>query len=148
MQDQLFILLNVFIALILSGAIGYEREIANKPAGFRTNMMVGGVACLLFSLGEIIVERYSLPYYHDFMRMDLIRIVEAVVVGISFIGAGTILKSHDSEKIFFLTTAATILFSATVGIAIALDLYVLGVGITLIVLLINTFIRHMDKNLK
>lgn len=148
MQDQLFILLNVFIALILAGAIGYEREIANKPAGFRTNMMVGGVACLLFSLGEIIIERYSASFYHDFMRMDLIRIVEAVVVGISFIGAGTILKSPDSEKIFYLTTAATILFSATVGITIALNMYVLGVGITLIVLIINTIIRHMDKQLK
>lgn len=146
-DHQLYILLNVLISVMLSGVIGYEREVANKPAGFRTHMIVGGVSCLLFSLGILIINRFNVDYYDDFLRMDLIRVIEAIVVGISFIGAGTILKSRDEEKIYYLTTAATILFSATIGIAIALEQYVLAVGVTLLVLLINTIIRRLDKRL-
>lgn len=144
---QLFVLFKVVITLVLAGAIGYEREIANKPAGFRTHMIIGGVSCLLVSLGMMIIEMFSMDRYKGYIRMDIIRVIEAVIVGISFIGAGTILKSRGEEKIYYLTTAATILFSATIGVAIALEQYILGIGITFIVLLINTIIRRLDKSL-
>ena len=144
-SSQLFILLDVVIAMVLAGVIGYERGIKDKPAGFRTHMIVGGASCLLFSLGLVVIDLLNSGAYGDFLRIDLIRVIEAIVVGISFIGAGTILKSNEDEKIYYLTTAATILFSTAIGIAVALEQYVLAVGVTLLILLINTGLRVIDK---
>lgn len=145
--SQLYILLDVAIAMGLSGLIGFEREISSKPAGFRTNMIVGGAACLLLSLGLFIVEFLFDKNYGEFLQLDPLRIIEAIVVGISFIGAGTILKSSENEKVNFLTTAATILFSASVGICVALDLYMIGIGATLLILLVNTVMKKVDSKI-
>lgn len=143
--NQLYILLDVAIAMVLSGIVGFEREVSNKPAGFRTNMIVGGASCLLFSLGLFIVDFLHKANYGELLRIDPLRVIEAIVVGVSFIGAGTILKSSNGEKINYLTTAATVLFSAAIGISISLQQYILGVGATAIILLVNTVIRKVDK---
>lgn len=143
-KAQLFVLLDVLIAFILTGLIGYERELANKPAGFRTNMIIGGAAALLVSLGKIMVLYYENENLTR-LNVDPVRIIEAIIVGISFIGAGTILKSESEEKVQYLTTAATILFSAGIGISVALKSYFLAVGLTLLILIINYFVR---KNIK
>ena len=138
-KPQLFVLLDVLIAFILAGAIGYERERANKPAGLKTNMIIGGAAALLVSLGRIMVAYYEAE---DLTRLnvDPVRIIEAIIVGISFIGGGTILKSENDEKVYFLTTAATILFSAGVGVSVALKNYILAVGLTILIISVNNII--------
>lgn len=144
---QLYILLDVAIAMFLSGIVGFEREVSNKPAGFRTNMIVGGASCLLFSLGLFIVDFLHKENYGELLQLDPLRVIEAIVVGVSFIGAGTILKSSDGDKVNYLTTAATVLFSAAIGIAIALQQYIIGAGATSLILLVNTLIRKLDKKI-
>lgn len=136
-ENQLFLLLKVFIAVLLAGAVGLERELSDKPAGLRTNMIIGGAACLLVLLGELLAEAYYGWLNENILRIDPLRMIEAIIVGISFIGGGTILKVEQEEKVRYLTSAASILFSGAIGIAVALGQYVLAVGATVMILFIN-----------
>jgi putative Mg2+ transporter-C (MgtC) family protein len=142
---ELLILLNVGIAAVLTGLIGLEREVKDKPAGFRTNMIVGGSSALLLSLGQILVEHYVQSGMENIIQPDPTRILEAIILGISFIGAGTILKASDENKVYNLTTAATVLFSAGIGIAVALEQYVLAITATLLILVINRVAKIIYK---
>jgi putative Mg2+ transporter-C (MgtC) family protein len=66
-------------------------------------------------------------------------------LGISFIGAGTILKASEESKVYYLTTAATVLFSAGIGIAVALEQYVLSITATVLLLIINRVAKTINK---
>ena len=144
MNKELIILLHVVLASFLAGLIGLERESYRKPAGLRTNMIVGGAAALLVSLVEIIVGFFNDNGLSEFIRADPIRIIQAIVVGISFIGAGTVLQIEKEYKIKFLTTAATILFSTGIGIAVALHQYILSAGVSIFILIVNLFIGKIE----
>jgi putative Mg2+ transporter-C (MgtC) family protein len=145
---ELWILLDILIASILTGIIGLERERSNKPAGFRTNMIVGVASALLVSVSQVLLDSYAESEHKEFVEADPIRVVHAIVVGVSFIGAGTILKSAGEERVQYLTSAATILLSAGVGITVALQQYILAVGLTLLVYIINKGIRGFEKYYK
>jgi putative Mg2+ transporter-C (MgtC) family protein len=147
MKEQLIILFHVVLAAFLAGVIGLERESYQKPAGLRTNMIVGGAVALLVSLGEVIVIYFQGLGLSDLIRTDPTRIIQAIVVGVSFIGAGTVLQIQQEYKIKFLTTAATILFSTGIGIAVALHQYILAVGVSVFILIINWVIRFIEVRL-
>jgi putative Mg2+ transporter-C (MgtC) family protein len=144
MKEELTILIHVIIAAFLSGIIGFEREKSNKPAGIRTNMLVGGAVALLVALGKIIVIEFSQSELSEFVNVDPTRIIQAIIVGISFIGAGMVLQIEVEHKIKYLTTAATILFSTGIGISVALHQYVLSIGITLFILFINFILAWLS----
>ncbi|HBX67464.1 MAG: magnesium transporter [Balneola sp.] len=129
--------MDVGIALILGGILGFEREWKRKPAGLKTNMIISGSAALLVSLGRVVIEDFSQIIETQGMGVDPIRMVHAVIVGVSFIGAGTILKSSSETVVRYLTTAATILMAAGVGVSIALKQYWLGVGVTFLLVVVN-----------
>jgi putative Mg2+ transporter-C (MgtC) family protein len=137
-QDTLWVdmqlLLRLVLALALGAAVGWEREESGKAAGLRTHMLVCMGAALFVMLGDLVVKRSS--GLGDSIRTDPIRIIEAVVAGISFLGAGTIFVSRGRNQVRGLTTAAAIWTTAGVGIAIGLERYVLAVGATLLVLLV------------
>lgn len=142
-QTQLRILLDLAIACALGGLLGFEREEKDKPAGLRTNMLIAGGSALLLLLAQEVAAQMSISLSDESLGIDPTRIIHAIIVGVSFIGAGTIVKSPKEESIRYLTTAATILFSAGVGIAVGLRLYVVGVGVTIIGLLINFVISKI-----
>lgn len=144
---QLWILLDVLIAVVLGGILGYERESKDKPAGFRTNMLIAGASALLLSLGKIVVNEMEVSISDTALGVDPTRIIHAIIVGVSFIGAGTILKSRDEHTIHYLTTAATILLSSSVGMAVALKQYVVAAGITLLGVVINAVVRSVGKKI-
>jgi putative Mg2+ transporter-C (MgtC) family protein len=148
MKAELTILLHVVIAAVLSGLIGVEREFVDKPAGLRTNMLVGGAVALLVTLGEIIVVRFNEIGLSEVTSTDPIRVIQAIIVGISFIGAGMVLQITHEYKIKYLTTAATILFSTGIGISVALRQYVLAVGVTVFILFINYLLGFISRQLK
>ena len=148
MRSELTILLHVVIASVLSGLIGIEREKVDKPAGVRTNMLVGGAVALLVALGEIIVIHFHEIGLSEFISADPTRIIQAIIVGISFIGAGMVLQIANEYKIKYLTTAATILFSTGIGISVALRQYLLAVGVTVFILFINYFMGLLTKLVK
>ncbi len=148
MKAELGILLHVVIASVLAGLIGIEREWEDKPAGVRTHMLVGGSVALLVALGEIIVQRFYDIGLTQFITTDPTRVIQAIIVGISFIGAGLVLQIEKEHKIKFLTTSATILFASGIGIAVALDQYYLAVGATLFILFINYLMGKITSSLK
>jgi len=111
------------VAAIVAGAvIGVERELHDKPAGFRTNILICFGAALFTVMSITMVgEAYS----------DRARIAAQVVTGVGFLGAGTIV--HFKGNVLGLTTAATIWADASVGIAFGAGEYVLGIAGTILV---------------
>ena len=134
---EVSILIRLVVAVVLGGVIGWEREAAGKAAGVRTHMLVALGAALFVALGDAVLERFALQRLSGAdIRSDPLRIVEAVVAGVSFLGAGTIFVSHGRERVEGLTTAAAIWATAAVGIATGLERFALAVGATVLVFLI------------
>jgi putative Mg2+ transporter-C (MgtC) family protein len=127
---QLQILAYVALAMVLGGVLGVDREIAHRPAGLHTHMMVSGAAALLVALGELIVKNFEAEQGHTLIQTDPLRVIEAVITGVSFLGAGTILRNSSTHEVQGLTTAASPLLAAAVGITVALSQCILAIGIT------------------
>lgn len=137
-QAQLEVVAGVAFAMLLGGLIGFERELKNRPAGFRTHMLVAGAAALLVGMAPLMLAPYS-GATGTILRIDPLRLVEAVVAGVGFIGAGTILGQRHGRQVTGLTTAASLLMVAIIGIAAGLHQYVLApaaTGLTLLVLFV------------
>jgi len=132
---QLQILARVALSMLLGAAIGFEREIENKPAGLRTHILVGGAATLFVALVDVVVGHFGAELGGGLVQSDPVRIIEAVVTGVSFLGAGTIVLRRAEERVEGLTTAASILFIAAVGVCVALSQFVLALGATVLVLI-------------
>ena len=143
---QLEIVGEVALAMLLGGVIGFEREVADKPAGFRTQMLVAGAACLLVGLADAMLLRF-LGEGKTSVTGDPIRIVEAIVAGVSFLGAGTIFRKDASEQVQGLTTAASILLCAAIGISIALRQFVLAIGATILALIVLRGLTGIEKRM-
>jgi putative Mg2+ transporter-C (MgtC) family protein len=131
-------------AMLLGGLIGLEREIADKPAGFRTHMLVAGAAALLVALGDAMVRHWGARGPVAAISADPTRVVQAIVTGISFLGAGTIILRSKTEQVEGLTTAASILLSSAIGIAVALRQYVVAVGVTALALVVLAGLRTVE----
>lgn len=142
MALELGILLRLLVAIVLSGVLGWERERAGKSAGIRTHMLVGFSAALFVVLGELFILRFQ---GNELLRYDPIRIVEAVVTGISFLGAGTIFVAREKEgKVQGLTTAASILATSAVGLIVGLERYFLATGATLLIFVVLHSIEFFE----
>ena len=131
---QVKILVSVAVAMILGAVIGLEREAKGKPAGLRTHMLVAGAAALLVALSDVAIKRFNVDVGTGLVRSDPIRIIQAVITGISFLGAGTILRHSGSDHVEGLTTAASLLFVAALGVCVALSQVLLAIGVTALVL--------------
>jgi len=131
------------LATLLGGAIGMEREVAGKPAGLRTNMLICIGAALFTHLSIHIAEigftADGRPYG------DTTRITAQIVSGIGFLGAGAILHAHGA--VVGLTTAATIWVVAAVGAAVGAGAYVEGVGTTVLIILVLVGLRPLESRL-
>lgn len=138
----------VLFAMILGGVMGLERELAEKPAGLRTHMLVAGAASLLVVLGDIMITTYGDSPFAQVIQADPIRIIEAIITGISFLGAGTIIFRNRDETVEGLTTAASILFAASLGIAVALHRYILAGVLTVIAIVILFGLGYIEQFIK
>jgi putative Mg2+ transporter-C (MgtC) family protein len=134
MELEWDILKRAVIAILLSGILGWEREAAGKSAGVRTHMLMGLAAALFVAIGELMIQRFQ----HDDTRLryDPVRVLEAVVTGVSFLGAGTIFLSQGKDRVKGLTTAASILVTSAVGMMVGLRFYFLACGITLLIFVV------------
>ncbi len=121
--DELDLVLRLVIAAIMGGLIGYERQRAEKPAGFRTHLLV--------CVGSALFTIVSLNGFG--MLSDPARVAAGVVVGIGFLGAGTILRG--GKGITGLTTAATIWAVAAIGVAVGTGLYLPAITTAVIILI-------------
>ena len=141
-------LVSILVAMLLGGLVGLEREIAGKPAGLRTNMLVSGSAAFIVKLSDLLVERFVADVGQTaLVRVDSLRVIEAVVTGVSFIGAGTIIRRSEDLEVEGLTTAATLLFTAALGMAVALGAPWLALGAALAVVLTLRVVAMVEKRI-
>jgi putative Mg2+ transporter-C (MgtC) family protein len=142
---ELKVLVDVALAMLLGAFIGLEREFKDKPAGLRTHILVAGASALLVALGDIIATQF----YHDLgqqvVQADPTRIMEAVIIGVSFVGAGTIIRSRSGERVEGLTTAASLLVAAGVGVCVVLSQIILAVGVTVLVLVTLRGLGYIEQ---
>ncbi len=106
----------IFISLVLGAIVGWEREEHGKPAGLRTLTLVCVGSTLFMVLAMQLTTVPDVP-----PTSDPIRIVAAIIQGIGFLGAGTVIRTGD--QVVGLTTAAALWTITAIGIAVALGLY-------------------------
>jgi putative Mg2+ transporter-C (MgtC) family protein len=140
---RLGVLFKLLLATVLGGAIGLERELAGKPAGLRTNILIciGAVLFMLLSIdvAEIGFSADGHPYG------DTTRIAAQIVSGIGFLGAGAIL--HSEGAVVGLTSAATVWVVAAIGAAIGAGSYVVAIGSTALIVLVLVGLRPVEARL-
>lgn len=147
-MEYIDIFIRILSALLLGFAIGLEREMTNKYAGLRTNILVCLGACIF-----TIISIYGFPTFADGDNVivsqatgvrDTARIAAQVVTGIGFIGAGTVFRHGVS--IFGLTTAATLWIAASIGMACGSGLYFVAILGTVLSILTLVSVRVFERN--
>ncbi|MHA6253378.1 MgtC/SapB family protein [Oceanobacillus sp. CAU 1775] len=135
------ILIRLFVILILSGIIGFEREWNHHSAGFRTHILVGLGACLM-----MLMSLYGFTDFidaHDNVRFDPARIPSYVISGIGFLGAGTIIVYGGTIR--GLTTAASIWAVAGIGLVVGVGMYGPAVVTTILILVSLVLLNGFEK---
>jgi putative Mg2+ transporter-C (MgtC) family protein len=143
--QQFSVLLTTAYAMVLGGLIGWERELKDRPAGFRTHMLVAGAAAMLVGLGDLLAVHFSAEDYRELVRVDPIRLIEAVVAAVGFLGAGAIFRRSGGNSVSGLTTAASLLMVAAIGIAAGLRVHVLAFGATLLTLAVLLVLKWVER---
>jgi putative Mg2+ transporter-C (MgtC) family protein len=126
-------LLRLTLAALLGGLLGIEREQKGKAAGVRTHMLVAMGAALFVLLSQ----QAGMP------SSDMSRVIQGIIAGIGFLGAGTILKSDNDERVRGLTTAAGIWLTAAIGVAAGMGRESTAVLSTLLALAIFTLMPRL-----
>src|SRR5437763_9715667 len=134
---DLSVALKLFLAAVLGGLIGLEREMRDKPAGLRTNIMICVGSTLFMSLSTQVAK---------VLGGDPTRIAAQIISGIGFLGAGAVLHSHGFA--LGLTTAATIWVVAGVGMAIGAGFYTTALLTTAISIGTLTFMSYLEQRLQ
>ena len=132
--------MKMVVAVIAGGAIGFERQIAGKPAGLRTNILICVGSALLMDLSVHIGAVWG-----NGMVGDPARLAAQVVTGIGFIGAGTIMQARGT--ITGLTSAATLWVVAAIGLAAGAGFFVEALGVTLTVMAVLAGLGRLEHGL-
>ena len=125
--------LRLLLAAVLGGAIGYEREKKERSAGLKTHILVS-VGSALFVMA---------PLYAGVSQADNTRVVQGVVSGIGFLGAGAILKLQRDMRVEGLTTAASIWLTSAIGVAAGLGNALLAIIATGVALFVTAVIPRL-----
>jgi putative Mg2+ transporter-C (MgtC) family protein len=141
-QEEIVITVRVIAALLIGGAIGFERTFHGRPAGFRTHSLVC-VASALLMLVTVYQSHWMTEAPLDTIRLDPTRMAQGIMTGIGFLGAGVIFK--EGLTVRGLTTAASIWITAAIGILVGIGFYfaaALGAVATLAVLALFRLIEQ------
>lgn len=141
------VVIRLILAIIVGGLIGYEREYKNRPAGFRTHILVciGAAVTSMIQLyaiqetSNIILQH---PQLASALKADIGRLGAQVITGVGFLGAGTIM--HEKGSVKGLTTAASIWVVACIGLAVGLGYYVLSVSATIGVFIVLVSLKQFE----
>ena len=147
------IILRIVMAIIIGGVTGYERGHQNRPAGFRTHILVclgAAIVSMIQDQLRVNILKYTIlyPEVAQVLKTDLGRIGAQVVSGIGFLGAGTIMR--DKGIIGGLTTAASIWATGCLGLSIGWGFYYLaipaGIGIIIVLVTLKKLERYWIEN--
>jgi putative Mg2+ transporter-C (MgtC) family protein len=136
-------ILRLCCALAAGGMIGWERELQEKPAGLRTNMLVALGAAVVVLAG-LQLAKTGIAGENEAAAAS--RIIQGVVGGIGFLGAGTILQSRHS--IHGLTTASALWLSAALGVASGLGLYKLTITAAVLGIVVLTVFALVEQQIR
>ena len=143
MQHMLTVLgqniwIRLALGLVMGGWIGFEREMHGRPAGFRTHILVCLGAAILMISTELLI-----PLKLSEMRYQVLgRIIAGIITGIGFLGAGVILRVGDTVR--GLTTAASIWFTAALGVVIGEGHILLAFVGTVLILIVLSIFNKLD----
>jgi len=131
-SDEAFrVLIRLVAAMILGGIVGVQRESTRKPAGLRTHVLV-----------SVATAAFIIACSASGMSTDgLSRVIQGIVTGIGFIGAGTILKLSQEHAIKGLTTAASVWMTAAIGVIVGLGSLGIALMVTVLALIILSLAR-------
>ncbi|HZQ08486.1 MAG TPA: MgtC/SapB family protein [Anaerolineae bacterium] len=119
--------LNLLLAAVYGGLIGFEREVHKRPAGLRTHILI--------CVGAALFGMIATSYFSG--QAEISRMWQNILTGVGFLAAGAVLK--DEKSVHGLTTAAGIWVVAAIGLALAAQLYLLAT-IAEVILLITLFV--------
>ena len=141
--------MRLLLAVIISGFIGYERELNNRAAGFRTHILVcvgAAVTSLIqvYTFEQVQATILSDPRFQGAISADMLRLGAQVISGVGFLGVGTII--HEKGSVKGLTTAAALWTTACMGLAIGIGFYSTAI-VGCILISFVTFALHRIDNI-
>jgi len=129
--------LRLFVALLLGGLLGIERQFHGRWAGIRTHMMVA-LGAAIFTIAALTTAPND--------THDVTRVIQGIAAGIGFLGAGTIIKLSSEVEIKGLTTASSVWMAAAVGTVAGLGEYALAAASGLMALIVLAILRPLTKS--
>lgn len=133
-----FLLPKIIVATICGAIIGYDREIKQKSAGLRTNILIC-VGCALFT-------GYSFLIQDTLSTIDPTRIIGQIITGIGFLGAGAILRIDD--RISGVTTASFIWVVSAIGVLVGMGAILTPIIISIGLIIISRFFERVEQFIK
>ncbi len=149
-MEQYEVVIRLILAVAVGGLIGYERSYNNRPAGFRTHILVCvGSAIVSIIQIEMTQETIALilknPVLEESLNVDIGRLGAQVITGVGFLGAGTIIREKGLVK--GLTTAASLWVVACIGLAIGLGMYFISIVSTMGVFIALVILKKVEEKL-
>lgn len=136
-MNMLDVALKLLLAIALGGIIGLERETSQKPAGLRTHILICASAAMMMILSELMLVGKTAA------GGDTLRVAAAVITGMGFIGAGTIIQSQGS--VHGLTTASTLWTVTGLGLVVGAGYYLLAVLFSGLILAALVLFRRVEE---
>jgi len=136
-MNMLDIMLKLLLAIALGGIIGLEREASQKPAGLRTHILISVSAAMMMILSQLVLAG------KEPAGGDMLRVAAAVITGMGFIGAGTIIQSQG--MVHGLTTASTLWTVAGLGLVVGAGYYLVAVLFSLFVIATLVLFRRVEE---
>ena len=140
MPEIFEIIFKVFLSVLLSSLIGFERELRQKGAGLRTHILVGLGSTLI-----VLTSFHLFDIYKDVTVIDPTRMITGIVTGIGFLCAGTIIQAES--RIRGLTTAAALWIVSGVGIAVGAGHYSAAIIVSIVVFCVLISMRSVEYKL-
>jgi putative Mg2+ transporter-C (MgtC) family protein len=147
-MEQFFItngdfIIKLVLAMSLGMVIGAERTLVHKEAGMKTHALVSMGAALFIIISEFLAQKYA-----GFSGFNPAIIASNIIVGIGFLGAGSIIFQDSSSRVMGLTTAAGLWITAGIGMASGFGFYSLAIVATVLVLMVFIVMNIIEKPLQ
>jgi putative Mg2+ transporter-C (MgtC) family protein len=136
-MNMLDIMLKLILAIALGGIIGLEREASQKPAGLRTHILISVSAAMMMILSQLVLAG------KEPAGGDMLRVAAAVITGMGFIGAGTIIQSQG--MVHGLTTASTLWTVAGLGLVVGSGYYLVAILFAVLVIATLVLFRRVEE---
>ena len=138
--DELEIMLRLCAAAFAGMAVGLNRDIHDKPIGMRTLGLVSLASATVILSGSVYDDLH-------FAQDAVSRVIQGIMTGIGFLGAGAILRGKDGTEVHGLTTAATVWIAAALGVTAGLGAWFMTIAGTLMALFLLTFGKPVEQRL-